>query len=74
MLKFQIVAKTSPDKLIDIIDNIDRTTVFNVLQISVATGIDVEVNAVETHKDSQTVKFIKILDTATYRKLGIIKS
>ena len=74
MLKFQIVAKTSPDKLIDVVDNIDRTTVFNVLQIPVATGIDVEVNAVETHKDSQTVKFIKILDTATYRKLGIIKS
>lgn len=74
MLKFQIVAKTSPDELIDVVDNIDRTTVFNVLQISVATGIDVEVNAVETHKDSQTVKFIKILDTATYRKLGIIKS
>ena len=74
MLKFQIIAKTSPDKLIDIVDNIDRATVFNVLQISVVTGIDVEVNAVETHKDSQTVKFIKILDTATYRKLGIIKS
>lgn len=74
MLKFQIIAKTSPDKLLDVVEKVDKNTVYNILQIALITGIDVEVNAIERHKSSKTVRFIKIIDTATYRKLGIIKS
>ena len=74
MLSFQIVAKSSPDKLLDVVEKVDKNTVYNILQIAVETGIDVEVNAVETHEDSQKVKLVKVLDTSVYRKLGIIKS
>lgn len=74
MLSFQIIAKSNPDKLLDVVEKVDKNTVYNILQIAVETGIDVEVNAIETHEDSQKVKFVKILDTSVYRKLGIIKS
>lgn len=74
MLSFQIVAKSNPDKLINVVEKVDKNTVYNILQIAIATGIDVEVNAIQTHEDSQKVKFVKILDTSVYRKLGIIKS
>ena len=72
MLTFQIKSKTNPERLIDVVESLDKHTVYNVLQVAIVTGIDVEIVAIETHKDSQTVKFIKILDTSIYRKLGII--
>lgn len=72
MLTFQIKSKTNPERLIDVVESLDKHTVYNVLQVAIVTGIDVEIDAIETHKDSQTVKFIKILDTSIYRKLGII--
>lgn len=73
MLTFQIKSKTNPERLIDVVESLDKHTVYNVLQVAIVTGIDVEIDAIETHKDSQTVKFIKILDTSIYRKLGIIQ-
>lgn len=72
MLTFQIKSKTNPEQLIDIVEKIDKCTVFNVLQIAIFTGIDVEIDALDINEKSNTVKFIKILDTKTYRKLGII--
>lgn len=72
MLNFQIKSKTNPELLLDVVEQIDKCTVFNALQVAIETGIDVEIEALDINEESQKVKCIKILDTATYRKLGII--
>ena len=70
MVKFLIQTKGDDARLIDACKRINNNTVFNVLQIALETGIDVEIMAMDVCGDK--VKLFKVLDTATYRKLGII--
>lgn len=72
MLTFQIKSKTNPELLLDVVDQLDKCTVFNALQVAIETGVDIEIEAIEENEENKTMKCLKILDTAIYRKLGII--